>query len=61
MTKCQGCSETRADVSAYHVRFTGVRETQVALYCDPCAELAEMNWTGEIESVVPVGSDKALA
>jgi hypothetical protein len=56
MTKCQGCSETRADVSAYHVRFTGVRETQVALWCGSCAFLAERNYTGEILSAVPVAS-----
>jgi hypothetical protein len=61
MTRCQGCDSIQPDVQAYHARFAGVKETQVVLWCGECASLAAADWNGETESVVPVGSPKALA
>ena len=47
--KCQGCDE-RKQVDPYRVTFHN-RTTERVDYCIGCAELARVDWSGEIASL----------
>lgn len=56
LAHCQGCDQDQPDVRAFAVKFIENPVPETVDYCGGCAELAEMNWSGNIESIQPAAA-----
>jgi hypothetical protein len=58
LSHCQGCDQYEAGVETFRVTFRDFPGepgwSEVCRYCPECAGLARSDWTGEMESCVPV-------
>lgn len=58
--RCDGCSNTDRPTIRYHV--TGRDDVMFAArWCEDCAELARIDWTGQIASIELIDVDDALS
>ena len=47
--RCPGCDDANAaDTRPYLAAFDGGK-AEIVYYCDPCAELAQVNWSGTVD------------
>ena len=50
-THCEGCDQDAEGVKVYRVRFAGDKVWETARYCEDCAGLAGINWSGTISEI----------
>ncbi len=48
--RCDGCDDVHT-IRVYRIRFHGETDWESARYCPECADLARIDWSGEIAEI----------